>query len=82
MGWNPPPIDWSKDMCRVQLHTNQERDYVTINPAVAPHRFNVVIMRWNPSDGYAVFRISQPLKAEAALMLARSWAAASHLEVR
>jgi hypothetical protein len=64
--------------------TEADAGYITINPAVAHHKFNVVIMKPAPIgvDEYVVFRISQPLSPEAALNLARSWAAATRLEIR
>lgn len=60
-----------------------EPDYVTINRAVGFQRFNTVIMKYNPHrDEYFVFRISEPLKQDAAESLAKSWAAAMGLEMR
>jgi hypothetical protein len=56
--------------------------YVTINPAVASGKFNVVVMRASDGQEYVVFRISQPLNREAAEALAKSWAAATGLEMR
>lgn len=62
---------------------SDEPDYVTVNPAVASGRFNVVIMRYKSvEDGYVVGRISDPLKREHAEALAQSWAAAAKLEIR
>lgn len=58
-------------------------DYVTVNAAVAYQRFNAVLMRYDSHrDEHVVFRISDPLPLADALTLARSWAAASHLEMR
>lgn len=60
-----------------------ELDYVTVNPAVAHDRFNVVIMRWNHTTGdYQVFRISAALPKHEAEPLSRSWAAAMRLDIR
>lgn len=56
--------------------------YVTINPAVAHRKFNTVVMRRSREDEYEVYRISQPLTSDAALHLARSWAAALQCEIR
>lgn len=62
---------------------SDEPDYVTINPAVAAFTYNVCVMRFARADeGYAVFRISQPLNRAAADALAQSWAAAMKLEIR
>lgn len=60
-----------------------EPDFVTINPAVAHEKFNVVIMRWARGDEYQVFRCSEALPKLAAEALARSWSAAlGGLEIR
>lgn len=56
--------------------------YVIVNPAVAAHKYNVVIMRQGRGEEYEVFRISAPLPKVAAEELAKSWAAACHLEIR
>ena len=58
-------------------------DYVTINPAVAYDKYNVVVMRFDRrEDTHVVARISEPLSRPAAESLAKSWAAATQLEVR
>jgi hypothetical protein len=61
----------------------KETDYITINPAVAHGKYNVCVMQWKShDDNYQVFRISAPLTAAAADVLAKSWAAATRLEIR
>lgn len=58
-------------------------DYITLLPTVHFNRWIVAIMRCAPGDEYVVGRMSQtPLKRDAAEALAKSWAAASRLEVR
>jgi hypothetical protein len=60
-----------------------DEDYVMVNPAVRPHKFNAVVMRFDhTSQEYVVFRISEALPESAARALAQSWAAAMHMEVR
>lgn len=56
--------------------------YITVNPAITAHKFNVVIMRQGRGEEYEVFRISDPLPKKAADELAKSWAAACRLEIR
>lgn len=61
----------------------EESDYITINPAVASYRYNVVVMKWDHTlQEYVVFRCSQAISDSAAKALARSWAAATKLEIR
>lgn len=60
-----------------------ESDYVTVKPSVGYQRFNVVVMHYDSTmDEFVVHRISQPLPRPAADALARSWAAATGLDVR
>lgn len=60
-----------------------DSDYVTINPAVAFNKFNVVVMRYDEKeDTHYVQRISQALTRPQAEALQQSWAAACRLEVR
>lgn len=57
--------------------------YVTVKPAFAPRKFNVVIMqKQQGKDEYFVRRISPLLGAVAAQALAESWAAAGGWEIR
>jgi hypothetical protein len=61
-----------------------ETDYICINPAVSASRYNVVIMKYDPYlDGgtLLVFRCSTQLNKTAAEALAKSWAAATGLQV-
>lgn len=60
-----------------------EADYVTVNPAVMPDRYNAVLMHWDDrQQEFVVGKISEPLKKVAADALAQSWAAACRVEVR
>lgn len=61
-----------------------EPDYVTVNAAMEPGKFNTVIMRWSaPADSYLVHKCSEALPEKAARYLAESWAAAmGGLEIR
>lgn len=59
-----------------------DADYVTLLPAVRYQRWCVTVMRHQGNEEYVQTRVSQPLKKEAAEALARSWAAASRLEIR
>lgn len=60
-----------------------EPDYITVNPAVTPSRFNVVVMRWSqPDDSFRVAKMSETMKKEQADGLALSWAKATGLEIR
>lgn len=55
-------------------------DYVTILPAAHDHAC-VAIMHW-AQDDYAIKKISQAVTQNAAVSLAKSWAAAMRLEIR
>lgn len=60
-----------------------EPDYITVNVAVDPHKFNTVLMVWDDrQQEYSVGRCSQALPKTAALALALSWAAVKKLEIR
>jgi len=60
-----------------------EVDYITINPAVKAGHYNVVIMKYSHIDGgeFTVFRCSEQLRQPAAEALAKSWQAATKLEI-
>lgn len=65
------------------MSPDDDRDYITINPAVKAGKYNVVIMRWDAREhDYVVFRMSEQLPETAARSLAQCWALASRLEVR
>lgn len=61
-----------------------EPDYVTVIPAVAPGKFDVVVFRWDGRIGeHVIYRSTQePLSKAAADSLAQSWAAALRIEVQ
>lgn len=55
----------------------REPDYIRVNRAVDPHKFNVVIMRYNTiDDDFQVLKCSEALPKGAADALAVSWSMA------
>lgn len=60
-----------------------EKPFVTVEPAVAFQKFCVEVRKWDRvQDGYIISRCSQALTRVAADALAKSWAAAMKLEIR
>lgn len=65
------------------MSPDDDTDYVTLTPAVGHGKWNVVVMRYDPTTReYVIARMSYQLPETAARALAQSWAAATHLEVR
>lgn len=63
--------------------TDEDRDYITVNPAVRYAKFNVVVMKWDQHERqHSIFRISHSMPKAGAEALAKSWAAAMRLEIR
>lgn len=62
--------------------SDSNEDYITIvRHTLAAERWNVVIFRYR-KDEYSPDRISDPINRKAAEALAKSWAAATALEIR
>lgn len=60
-----------------------EPDYITINPASKPDRFNVVVMRYRATnDEYTVLKSSHILTRGGAEEIAKLWAFNMGLEIR
>lgn len=60
-----------------------EPDYITINPAFKPDRYNVVVMRYRAAtDEYTVYKSSHILTKGGADEIAKLWAYNMGLEIR